>query len=160
MKVVADTSPLCYLVLINCLDLLPNLYDKVIIPPAVFNELSAPQAPEKVQDWLANSPDWLEVEPLETQPDLGLQELDLGEQEAITLADSLGADLIVLDDKAARQIALQRGLRIIGLLGILGVAAQRDLVDLSVAIERLQQTNFRVSPNLVESLLENYRDIE
>ena len=86
--------------------------------------------------------------------------MDLGEQEAITLADSLGADLIVLDDKAARQIALQRGLRIIGLLGILGVAAQRDLVDLSVAIERLQQTNFRVSPNLVESLLENYRDIE
>ena len=86
--------------------------------------------------------------------------MDLGEQEAITLADSLGAELIVLDDKAARQIALQRGLRIIGLLGILGVAAQRDLVDLSVAIERLQQTNFRVSPNLVESLLENYRDIE
>lgn len=69
--------------------------------------------------------------------------MDLGEQEAITLADSLDAELIILDDKAARQIALQRG-----------------LVDLSVAIEGLQQTNFRVSPNLVESLLENYRDTE
>ena len=52
MKVVADTSPLCYLVLIDCIDLLPNLYDKVIIPPAVFNELSAPKHQNKLKTGL------------------------------------------------------------------------------------------------------------
>ncbi|NER93123.1 MAG: DUF3368 domain-containing protein [Symploca sp. SIO1B1] len=160
MKVVADTSPLCYLVLIDLIDLLPNLYDKIIIPRAVFNELSAPQAPDLVQLWIANPPDWLETQIVENQLDVELSQLDLGEQEAITLAESIGADLIILDDKAGRKIALHRGLRIIGLLGILGVAGQRGLVNLSVAIERLQQTNFRVSPSLLESFLERYQDTE
>ncbi|MBR8833400.1 MAG: hypothetical protein DSM106950_04985 [Stigonema ocellatum SAG 48.90 = DSM 106950] len=48
MAVVSDTSPLCYLVLIDLIDLLPELYGKVMIPQAVFNELSVPQAPEAV----------------------------------------------------------------------------------------------------------------
>ncbi|MGB3693528.1 MAG: DUF3368 domain-containing protein [Spirulinaceae cyanobacterium] len=160
MKVVSDTSPLCYLVLIDLIDLLPNLYNRVIIPSAVFDELSASQAPEPVQTWIANPPDWLETRIVESSPDIELIELDLGEQEAITLAETIGADLLVLDDKAARKIASERGLRIIGLLGILGVGVKRGLVDFSTAIEGLQQTNFRVSPTLLKSLLERYQDTE
>lgn len=157
MAVVSDTSPLCYLVLIDLIDLLPELYDQVIIPHAVLYELSVPQAPEPVQAWIAQPPVWLEVQPIENQPDVGLIDLDLGEQEAIALAEQLGADLIIVDDRDARQMALQRGLNVIGLLGVLGVAAQRNLVNFSVAIERLQQTTFRVSPVLIESLLERFR---
>jgi len=157
MAVVSDTSPLCYLVLIDLIDLLPELYDKVIIPQAVLHELSVPQAPEPVQAWIAQPPAWLEVQPIENQPDVGLIDLDLGEQEAIALAEQLGIDLIIVDDRDARQMALQRGLNVIGLLGVLGVAAQQNLTDFSVAIERLQQTTFRVSPVLIESLLERFR---
>jgi predicted nucleic acid-binding protein len=61
MAVVSDTSPLCYLLLIDLIDLLPELYDQVIIPQAVLHELSVPQAPEAVQAWIAQPPVWLEV---------------------------------------------------------------------------------------------------
>jgi predicted nucleic acid-binding protein len=157
MAVVSDTSPLCYLVLIDLIDLLPELYGKVIIPQAVLNELSVPQAPEAVQAWIAQPPVWLEVQSIENPPDVELIQLDLGEQEAIALAEQLGADLIIVDDRDARQMALQRGLNVIGLLGVLGVAAQQNLINFSVAIGRLQQTTFRASPVLIESLLERFR---
>ncbi|MBW4651077.1 MAG: DUF3368 domain-containing protein [Kastovskya adunca ATA6-11-RM4] len=161
MAIVSDTSPLCYLVLIDLIDLLPELYGKVIIPQAVLNELSVPQSPERVQSWIGKEfPDWLEVQPIEDLPDVELGQLDLGEQEAIILAEHIRADFIVLDDRQARQIALQRGLNIIGLLGILGVATQRNLINFSVAIERLQQTTFRASPVLIKSLLERYQATE
>jgi predicted nucleic acid-binding protein len=157
MAVVSDTSPLCYLLLIDLIDLLPELYGKVIIPQAVLNELSVPQAPEAVQAWIAQPPVWLEVLSIENPPDVELIQLDLGEQEAIALAEQLGADLIIVDDRDARQMALERGLNVIGLLGVLGVAAQQNLINFSVAIGRLQQTTFRASPVLIESLLERFR---
>jgi predicted nucleic acid-binding protein len=157
MAVVSETSPLCYLLLIDLIDLLAELYGKVIIPQAVLNELSVPQAPEAVQAWIAQPPVWLEVLSIENPPDVELIQLDLGEQEAIALAEQLGADLIIVDDRDARQMALERGLNVIGLLGVLGVAAQQNLINFSVAIGRLQQTTFRASPVLIESLLERFR---
>ncbi|EDX75387.1 hypothetical protein MC7420_1305 [Coleofasciculus chthonoplastes PCC 7420] len=71
---------------------------------------------------------------IDHQANVELIELDLGEQEAITLAEKIGANLIILDDRDARQMALQRSLNVIGLLGVLGVDAQRKLITFSVAI--------------------------
>jgi len=61
--------------------------------------------------------------------------------------------LIILDDKAARQIASERGLRIIGLLGMIKDAAQFGLLDLRVTFERLQEAGFWAAPSLLERLL-------
>lgn len=160
MIVISDTSPLCYLLLIDLVDLLPQLYGRVIIPQAVRDELSAPGAPDIVQIWISQPPEWLEIQTITNQPDLMLSQLDLGELEAIALAEQLGADAILLDDREARQIATERGLEIIGLLGILGAAASSGLVDFSIAIERLQQTTFRASSRLIQSLLERYQQNE
>ncbi|MFB2981516.1 DUF3368 domain-containing protein [Microseira sp. BLCC-F43] len=160
MIVISDTSPLCYLLLIDLVDLLPQLYGRVIIPQAVRDELSAPGAPDIVQIWISQPPEWLEIQTITNQPDMMLSQLDLGELEAIALAEQLGADAILLDDREARQIATERGLEIIGLLGILGAAASRGLVDFSIAIERLQQTTFRASSRLIQSLLERYQQNE
>ena len=63
--------------------------------------------------------------------------------------------MIILDDKAARQIATERGLNIIGLLGILKDAAQSDLLDLKITFEQLQAVGFWVSPSLLERLLKD-----
>jgi predicted nucleic acid-binding protein len=160
MIVISDTSPLGYLLLIDLVDLLPQLYGRVIIPQAVRDELSAPGAPDIVQIWISQPPEWLEIQTITNQPDMMLSQLDLGELEAIALAEQLGADAILLDDREARQIATERGLEIIGLLGILGAAASRGLVDFSIAIERLQQTTFRASSRLIQSLLERYQQNE
>jgi predicted nucleic acid-binding protein len=156
MIVVSDTSPLCYLLLIDLIDLLPQLYGRVIIPQTVQNELAASKSPTVVQNWIAQPPSWLEVQAIANLPDLMLDELDLGEQEAILLAEELRADLILFDDRVARQVASQRGLEIVGVLGILVKAAQRDMVDFPTAIARLQQTTFRASASLIQSLLQKF----
>lgn len=63
MIVVSDTSPLNYLVLIELQDLLPNLFERVLIPEAVHRELQSPAAPDPIRRFLASPPVWLEVRP-------------------------------------------------------------------------------------------------
>jgi predicted nucleic acid-binding protein len=95
MIVVADTSPINYLVSINEIALLPKLYGAVIIPPAVRDELSRDRAPGIVRRWIAAPPAWLEVRKPATEPDAELiaAELDAGELDAILLAQELGGKL-------------------------------------------------------------------
>ena len=154
MIVVSDTSPICYLLLIDRIDILPQLYSKVIIPSAVADELKASEAPPIIQNWINQSPNWLEVQIVSASSKVGLEKLDSGECEAILLTEQLRADLVVLDDKAARRIALERGLRIIGLLGILKDAARADLIDLSTTFEHLREFGFWVAPSLLQRLLD------
>ena len=59
--VVADTGPINYLILIGHIDVLPVLFEKVILPSAVRGELTEPHAPVAVQNWIAAAPGWLEV---------------------------------------------------------------------------------------------------
>jgi predicted nucleic acid-binding protein len=91
MIVVSDTSPLNYLILIGEAVVLERLYGRVLIPQAVWSELQSGGTPVSVQEWMANLPGWVEIsEVLDPDPTL---KLDPGEQEAITLAQRLRADL-------------------------------------------------------------------
>ncbi len=60
MIVVADTSPINYLVLIGHIEILPQLYVRILIPPAVWKELRDAQTPSSVRAWAAQVPAWLE----------------------------------------------------------------------------------------------------
>jgi len=150
--VVSNASPICYLTLIDCLDLLPQLFVRTIIPRSVLRELRHRKAPAAVRELALAIPPWLEVRTSRTRSrDLRLQQ---GERDAIALAEHLHADLILLDDAAARRVAAARGLRVTGLLGVLVEGATRGLVDLPDALDRLRQTNFRASPELLKTVLE------
>lgn len=153
MIVVSDTSPICYLLLINRIDILQTLYSVVIIPQAVANELSDSEAPSVVKNWIAQPLSWLQIQSTETLQSTELRILDPGEREAILLAEQLNADLVILDDKAARRIAGERRLRIIGLLGILKEAARSGLLDLETTFEQLRDVGFWVAPSLLARLL-------
>jgi len=156
MIVVSDTSPICYLVLVGEIELLPQLFKEIVIPQAVYNELTSTSAPAILQNWGEEIPKWLlinDVDPVQDQP---LNRLDLGEKEAIILAEKLKAGLIIIDEKAARKIAIDRGLKVTGLLGVLEIAIKQDLIDIKTAIEKLQKTSFRASPQLIQSLLDRY----
>lgn len=156
MTVVCDTSPLCYLILIDCVDVLPQLFNKIIIPAAVERELLAEGSYPIVQNWISHPPSWLEVQSVSILiPDLP-SKLGIGEREAISLAVSLHASLIVLDDLEARKFAQKRNLIVTGLLGVLYSAGLQKQIDFSDAIQRLQQTTFRVSPALIQRFLERY----
>ncbi|MEO0519828.1 MAG: DUF3368 domain-containing protein, partial [Cyanobacteria bacterium P01_A01_bin.116] len=83
---------------------------------------------------------------------------DLGEQEAILLAEFLTADVVLIDETAARSIATERGLKVVGVLGVLGAASNMRLVKFRLALERLQKTNMWLSPKLIQKLLDKYSD--
>ncbi len=88
MIVVADTSPLNYLIQIGCESLLPALYKRVVVPSAVLSELSHASAPQAIRKWLLDVPNWIEIRDITSQPDAALAFLDPGEREAIQLARS------------------------------------------------------------------------
>ncbi|MBF2056213.1 MAG: DUF3368 domain-containing protein [Cyanobacterium sp. T60_A2020_053] len=152
MIIISDTSPLCYLILIDCIDVLPKLYGQVIVTKTVYQELTAFGTPEKVKKWCQNLLEWLIIHSIDDNYDLELEQLDAGEKSAIILAEQISADLIILDEKFARKIAKSRGLNIIGLLGILYDACLAKLIKPS-KFQELQQTNFFVSPQLIEDIL-------
>lgn len=148
MIVVSNTSPLNYLVLVELHSLLPDLFSRVLIPPAVERELRAPGAPLAIRKFLASAPQWLAVErPVDMDPQL--QPLDAGEREAIALAVHLSADLVLLDERRGREVARERGLAVSGTLGVIDLADRRGLVRVADALERLKTTNFRVSPRVL-----------
>lgn len=149
MIVVADTSPLNYLIQINCDSVLPVLYGKVFVPEAVFAELNSPNAPIAVTQWLLRRPAWLEVNTVHSQPDLVLGSLDPGEREAILLAEEIGADLLLLDERRGRHEACIRGLLTTGTLGVLLAASKKGLIDAESAFKQLiNETSFRSSEEL------------
>jgi predicted nucleic acid-binding protein len=156
MIIISDTSPLNYLVLIGQVERLPDLYGQVIIPQGVLDELQAEQTPEGVHAWLMSAPAWLKVQPLTGAANSQLDYLGPGEREAITLAEQLQADALLIDDRDGRREAVQRGLRVIGTLAVLVDAADQGLLDLSEVFRRLQQTTFRASPQLFDSLLQRH----
>lgn len=103
MIVVADTSPLRYLILIEHVHVLPALFGEVIVPPAVVAELTNERTPLEVRTWLADKPEWLRVQtPRETLPQLR-GAIDDGEREAIALAVELRAAVLIDDRNGRRQ---------------------------------------------------------
>ena len=156
MIAVADASPLCYLVLIGEIDLLPQLFSRVLAPHAVVLELLHEDAPAAVRAWASNLPEWISVEQTPNVIPRGMETLQAGERAVIFLAESVRADIVIIDEKAARHIAAERGLSVTGLLGVLGEAATQKFVNLADAIDRLRTTTFRCSPALFKATLERY----
>jgi predicted nucleic acid-binding protein len=157
MIVICDTSPILYLILINQIELLPRLYDQIIIPDIVAEEMHAIGAPSPLKIWITNPPPWLQIRPAPPMNQPDLKRLHQGEQAAILLAQSIKADLLIVDDLAARQAAQKQGIQIIGLLGILGEAGRRNWIDFPTTLEQLlKTTNFRASPQLIQDLLTKF----
>ena len=97
--VIADTGPINYLILIGNIDLLPALFETVILPTVVRDELKHRKAPPAVQHWIADPPSWVEVRQTVHVHDASMEALDAGEEDAIALAIEIRADLILMDDR-------------------------------------------------------------
>lgn len=101
-------------------------------------------------------PGWVDILSAPEIDDPALKALDAGERSAIALGLALKADLILIDERRGAAVALGKGLEVTGTLGILDAAAERGLVDLKEALERLKSTNFRYPPDLIEALLKKH----
>jgi predicted nucleic acid-binding protein len=161
MIVVADTSPLNYFVQIGCESVLSSLYQRVLIPPSVLDELGHAGAPKIVGEWLLDLPRWIEVRRTAAPPDAALADLDPGERDAIQLAQEQRADLLLIDERLGRLVAKRRGLATTGTLGVLLAAAQKGLLDAAATYQQLAaKTNFRCSPELQNTFLQRVRALD
>ena len=101
-------------------------------------------------------PAWLEVSVVSASADPSLDALDEGEKAAIALGLSLRADLMLMDDRRGAAVARDKGFEVTGTLGILDLAARREMINLADALGRLRATNFRVREELFELLLKQH----
>jgi len=157
--VIADTSPLFYLLTIGHIDLLPQLFGTVLVPDAVQAELSHPAAPTTVRVWATELPSWVKVETVTELDDAALRPLGAGERSAIILALTKHADLILIDERRGTQVALSKGFEVAGTLGILALASRRRLIQLDNAFTQLKRTNFRFRQEMMDELLERDKDL-
>jgi hypothetical protein len=136
--VVCNTSPLIKLAGVGLLDLMPRFYGAIWLPEVIRDEYLA-----RVD---ATSPDiralpWLSMHPVTIEPALqALSGFGVGEAVVISLAVACGARLVLLDDKRARRVASERGLVLVGTLGMLVrarqqgyLAAVRPVLDTMIA---------------------------
>lgn len=156
MKVVCNTSPITNLAAIAQLDLLYQLYVEILIPQAVYDELTALQnpVPGTVE---VQTLSWIRVQRVANQSQVVefRQTVDAGEAEALALALEVSAERVLIDDAAGRAIALELGLTITGVLGVLLMAKQRQLI---AAVRPLMdaliaQAGFWVSEELYQRVL-------
>ena len=112
MLVIADNTPLHYLILLWYVDIVPAL-GHVIIPYVVLIELQHPHTPVAVRAWMADPPAWLEIRQTTSIGNTALTELDAGERDAILLMQELKADLLLIDEGDGYGAATRRGMRCI-----------------------------------------------
>jgi predicted nucleic acid-binding protein len=158
--VVTDTGPLNYLVLIGAIDILPKLFNRVVAPQTVGDELAAIDTPAPVRAWVRQAPDWFEFCP-DAKPgsvDGAMKPLDAGERAVIDLAIVMDADLILMDDRGGVSVARQKNLAVTGTLGILDLAARQGLLDLTEAFVRLKTTSFYYRQGLLDQILARHRN--
>jgi len=158
MLVISDASPLNVLIRIHLVDLLPKLYDTIVIPPEVASELNDVGAPDIIREFMSRPPFWLSIQAPKSIIDL--PSIGSGERAAISLAWERKADLLLIDDKRGRHAAQRLNLRIVGTIGLLETAAAEGLIDLRAAFGAIRSTDFSASDQLLEAALKRHAENE
>jgi predicted nucleic acid-binding protein len=156
MIVVADTSPLNYLIRLGHPNVLHKIYGRVLVPRAVLIEMQHPEAPAEVRVWASAPPPWLEERLVEQVDENLAAELGVGEREAITLALEVRADVLLIDERAGRKEAEERHIKVAGTLAVLLQASLRGYFELPEAMKQLRQYGFRVSRPVEALMLARY----
>jgi len=154
MIVICDASPLIALSVVNKLDLLECLFEKVLVPVSVFNELTIAGKPEalRLAAWMQGKVFAAEDKQLVRSFSLSL---DIGESEAMALYFEKKADYLLIDEKKGRKIAAYNKMNVVGSLGILLLSKQKGLIpSVKPLLECLQQSYIRISGKLYLKTLE------
>jgi predicted nucleic acid-binding protein len=164
MIVVADTTPLISLLKINKIDLLEKMFGQVMIPQAVYNELTVDERfvmeaeQIKVKQFIVIK----EVVNIESIDILKRATgLDQGESEAIILTDEMKADLLLMDEAKGRSVSSQMGLNIMGTIGLLMVAYEEcelNADEVRECIDGLQRAGRHIGQRHYQMLLNKLKD--
>lgn len=151
MLVVADSTVFVVLIEIGHIEILPSLFKQVWVPREIIEETRHPDRPAAVRAFAEVIPSWLIVRSPKHLEQIA--SLHAGELAAISLARELRADLLLIDERAGRAAAQQMHIPITGTIGVLELAADAGLLDLSDAFARMKRTDFWISHRLLDERL-------
>jgi len=148
--IISDTTCLAGLANIGQLELLKKLYGSVTITPEVFEEFT-----EKYEEKI---PEWINVKEAQNKEKINeiKIKLGLGESTAIVLASETPGSLVIIDDKKAREYALDIGLNIIGTIGVIRQATERNIIEspekANALFQELKNKGFWLKNELVDNI--------
>ena len=160
MIVVSDSTPLITLMKAARIDLLHDLFGEIVIPEAVYQELTInsnfPDEAKTIQE-----SKFIRIVRVEDRKTVSVLQratgLDLGESEAIVYADDNHADILLMDEASGRRVALDMGIEIMGSVGVLVSAFKGGYISVSEAEEafrKIQSAKRHISERLISDALE------
>lgn len=159
MIIISDTTPIISLIKINRIDLLEKLFGEVLIPDAVFRELTSNETFKNEAD-IVKSSNFIKTSSIKDKKSLAILQaasgLDDGESEAIILADELHSDVLIIDERSGRKVAKNLGIAITGTVGVLIQAYYENMIseeDVKTCFEYLKNSSIRLSDSLIQDAL-------
>jgi predicted nucleic acid-binding protein len=160
VTVICNATPLINFAVINRLDILETAFCQIVIPQAVYHETTVAGFPGSEFVLQAIASRWLQVRSVSIIAPNILLKLDNGEREAIALALLTGEERILLDEREARQVAQSLGLQVIGTLGVLLLAKNREIITQVQPLldAMMDNAQYWVSRTLYEQVLRQARE--
>ena len=159
--IVSDTSCIGYLIQTNLLHLLQILYGEIIIPYAVNKEILQLENKGYILSEFKNAT-WIKIEQANNLLNVEQYKfiLDKGELEAISIGIQLKADLLIIEEKRGRTIAKNIGFDITGLVGILIVAKNKNLISsIKDILDKVRLLGCRISEKLYNTALKSCNEL-
>lgn len=153
-KVIVNSTPLIVLGNAGLLEILQKLYGRILVPEAVYQEVTAKD--DAAGMILLNGADWLRIEEVQNKSDARIfsSRLHAGEVEVMLLAREQKADLLIIDDNAAKSTAKYLGMKVTGSLGVLLRAKQMGIIpDINDAMDQIILNGFYVSEELRKHII-------
>ena len=148
--IIGDSSALIALAVVDQLGLLEKLYDNLLVPQAVYDEVTQIGRPQSdtLKVFLQNRVKVVDLR-------LAKLGLGLGELEAITLYKELDADVLLIDDNRAKKFATLNGIRVIGSLGVLIKAKEHGYIeDVKPLLNQIMASEIYLSEKLISKVLD------
>jgi predicted nucleic acid-binding protein len=155
MKIASNTGPIIGLAKIDLLSLLNQIASEVLIPPMVYRELMGKTGPETAQIDKALK-EFLKVadlKPLDSPVEIAISTLDEGEREVIGLASTTSGDILILmDDRAGREVAEKLNIPVSGLVGILLLAKEKGILEkIGPLLRELRDKGYWLSDDVLQA---------
>lgn len=148
-KVISNSTPLIILSKIGELEILKKLYGEIIIPRAVFEEVT-------IKSDAIKNLSWIKILEVQDKTDRKIYQAKLhdGEVEVMMLAKEISADLLIIDDNAAKKFAKFLGFKVTGTLGILVKAkAEKIISEVSPILDKMLAEKFYISKKIKNLIL-------
>ncbi len=160
MIVISDTTPMISLLKINRLDLLEKSFGEVLIPNAVYEELTADKRFIEEANTVKDAP-YIKPVPVSNPEAVRILRmatgLDQGESEAIVLTDERKADILLMDEAKGRAISGKMGITVMRTIGILISAYEENLItseEVRKCIDDLQRSGRHIGERYYQMLLD------